>query len=397
MNKDHLRFLPRSRQMMINPNPYYHLLRKEAPIYWSEDSSCWVLTRYDDINTILKDERFGRGTTYRIFSKTDEEMNEVEQLRFNLLPFKDGEAHHKIRKAMNSIFHARVKKIHPYIEDLANSLIDKAKTQENFDLISDYAYPFSVGVISKLLGIPDSDKDIFKKYSAHFSALLVPKKTDKDIALAQILITELKDYFNTLLQNNADLSSDNLISDMLHMCQDVPLLSKSEILAMPIFLIFAGHETSMNMIGNGMYELFQQPIQLKRIIQEPEHIHSAIEELLRITSTNSALYRIALEDVEVSNITIKKGEEVVAVLAAANRDPKKFPNPDRIDITRNDGANLTFGAGIHSCMGATLGRIEARIAYETLLTRLPNIQLVEEPTWKEAFIFRGLHSLLVST
>jgi len=397
MHNDHLRFLPRSKKMMTNPNPYYHQLRKESPIYWSEDSNCWVFTRYKDVNSVLKDERFGRGTTYRITSHTDAQMNEVEQLRFSLLPFKDADAHKHIRKAMDSIFHKRVKMLPTQIEQLANDLLDNIDNTKNFDLIAEYAYPLSVGVISLLLGIPETDNHIFKHYSQHFSALLAPKKTEKDIALAQILISELKSYFNTLIENNANLKGDNLITDMLAMQAKSSPMKTSEILAMPIFLIFAGHETSMNMIGNGMYELFHQPEQLSRMIHEPEHFSSAIDELLRITSTNSALYRIALEDVEIDGITIRKGEEIVAVLSAANRDPEQFPNPDKIDITRKDGPSLTFGAGIHHCMGSVLGKMEATIAYKTLLTRMPDITLNEEPTWKETFIFRGLHALMVSS
>jgi cytochrome P450 len=397
MHKDDLRFLPRSFKMIEDPHSYYHKLRKEAPVYWSEDSNCWVLTRYDDVNTMLKDPRFGRGTTYRIVAKDDESMNDVEQLRFNLLPFKDGTEHDRIRSAMNALFYKRITKLEPQIQTLADTLLDKIEHQASFDLIADYAYPLSVGVISYLLGIPSSDQDIFKKYSPHFSALLVPKKTPADIALALTLITELKDYFNALIESNKKVKQDNLISDMLHENRPTSSLTDSEVLVMPIFLIFAGHETTMNMIGNGMLELFHQPAQLFRMIHEPEHLSSAIEELLRITSTNSALYRIAFENVEIGGKVIKKGEEVVAILAAANRDPERFPNPDEINITRKDGTHISFGAGIHHCMGATLGRIEAKIGYETLLRRIPNISLAKEPEWKESFLFRGLRSLIVYT
>jgi cytochrome P450 len=396
MQRDDLRFLPRSFKMIEDPHTYYHKLRQEAPVYWSEDANCWVLTRYDDVNNMLKDPRFGRGTTYRIIAENDESMNDVEQLRFNLLPFKDGTEHDRIRSAMNALFYKRVTKLEPKIQTLADTLLDKVEHQESFDLIADYAYPLSVGVISYLLGIPSSDRAIFKTYSPHFSALLTPKKTETDIALAQTLITELKNYFNVLIENNKNFKQDNIISDMLHNSK-AQVLSDSEVLVMPIFLIFAGHETTMNLIGNGMLELFEQPDQLSRMIHEPEHISSAIEELLRITSTNSAQYRIAFEDVEIGDKLIKKGEEVVAILAAANRDPERFPNPDEIDITRKDGSHISFGAGIHHCMGSTLARIESRIGYQTLLQRIPNISLAKEPEWKESFLFRGLKSLMVNT
>jgi cytochrome P450 len=297
---------------------------------------------------------------------------------------------------MNALFYKRVTKLEPKIQTLADTLLDKVEHQESFDLIADYAYPLSVGVISYLLGIPSSDRAIFKTYSPHFSALLTPKKTETDIALAQTLITELKNYFNVLIENNKNFKQDNIISDMLHNSK-AQVLSDSEVLVMPIFLIFAGHETTMNLIGNGMLELFEQPDQLSRMIHEPEHISSAIEELLRITSTNSAQYRIAFEDVEIGDKLIKKGEEVVAILAAANRDPERFPNPDEIDITRKDGSHISFGAGIHHCMGSTLARIESRIGYQTLLQRIPNISLAKEPEWKESFLFRGLKSLMVNT
>jgi len=397
MQDDALEFLPRTRRMVEDPHGYYKRLREAEPVYWSETSNCWVLTRYQDVNDVLKDPRFGRGTTYRIIAKSDAEMNAVEQLRSNLLPFKDGEEHARIRSGMNDLFHTRVTKLQPKIQRLAESLLDKVEGQERFDIIEDYAYPLSVGVISYLLGIPEEDKDIFKEYSPHFAALLVPKKTKDDIAMATILIKELNAYFTALIDKNREGEHDNIIYDMLNANREKEVFTSSELLVMPIFLIFAGHETTMNMIGNGMYELFKQPDQLQKMIDGPELINSAVEELLRITSTNAALYRIAFEDVEIGGKVIKKGDEIVAVLAAANRDPERFSDPDRIDITRKDGAHIAFGAGIHHCLGATMGRVEARIGYETLLRRFPGIKLAEEPEWKSSFVFRGLKRLIVST
>jgi len=396
MQHDELEFLPRTRRMVEDPHSYYHQLRAADPVYWSQASNCWVLTRYKDVKSLLQDPRFGRGTTYRITAKHNDEMNDVEKLRFNLLPFKDGDEHNRMRSGINELFHKRVSKLQPKIQKLAETLLDKVENKDSFDVLGDYAYPLSVGVISFLLGIPEEDKDIFKKYSPHFSALLVPKKTKEDIAMATRLIEELHGYFNALIERNSQGVHDNIIYDMLMVNKKKKVFQDSEILVMPIFLIFAGHETTMNMIGNGMYALFQQPEQLKKLIREPEYLNKAVEELLRITSTNSALYRIALEDVEIGGKLIKKGDEVVVVLSAANRDPEYFTDPDKVDITRKEAAHIAFGAGIHHCLGATMGRIEARIAYETLLRRFPDIALKEEPKWKESFVFRGLKSLLVT-
>lgn len=396
VKEDTLLFNPRSHRMIEDPHSFYHELRAVDPVHWSAPSNCWVLTRFDDVNNVLKDPRFGRGETYRIYAKDDEHMNAVERLRSNLLPFKDGEAHQKIRSAMNAIFHKRVGKLQPQIEALAESLLDKLEGKETFDLIEDYAYPLSVGVISILLGIPMKDRDIFKRFSPHFSALLVPQKTQADVDMANTLIEELGSYFQALLDDNREGGDDNLLQMMLGFNAKHGKMSEDEMMVMPIFLIFAGHETSMNMFANGMYKLFKQPDQLAKMIAHPEWIDSALEEILRVTSTNSALYRIAFEEVIIGDKVIKKGDEVVAVLSAANRDPERFSDPDKIDITRDEGAHIAFGSGIHHCMGATMARIEGKIAFETLLRRVPNIALAVEPEWKESFVFRGLKSLMVN-
>lgn len=390
-------FAPRSRKMIEDPHTFYHKLREVDPVHWSAHSNCWVLTRFDDVNRVLKDSRFGRGETYRITARNDAEMNPVEKLRSNLLPFKDGDAHNKIRSAMNAVFHKRVTKLEPQIIDLAEMLLAQVEGRETFDLIADYAYPLSIGVISILLGIPMEDKDIFKRFSPHFSALLVPQKTADDIALANKLIDELGSYFKALLDNNREGSDDNLLQMMLRANAENQKMSEDEMLVMPIFLIFAGHETSMNMIANGMYKLFKQPDQLTMMIEQPALITTAMEEIFRVTSTNTALYRIALEDVEVGDKIIKKGEELVAVLSAANRDPDRFTDPDKIDIMRDEGAHIAFGSGIHHCMGATMARMEGKIAFETLFKHFPNISLAQEPQWKESLVFRGLKSLIVNT
>jgi pimeloyl-[acyl-carrier protein] synthase len=388
-----LEFIPRSRRMIEDPHSFYHQLRAADPVHWSDASNCWVLTRYDDVEAVLKDPRFGRGTTYRIVAQNDDELNSVEKLRSHLMPFKDGEEHARIRGAINDIFRQRVARLQPVIQELADGLLDAVADRKQFDLVGEYTYPLSVGVISHLLGIPDEDRDLFKKYSKHFSALLAPRKTQEDIDMANELIVDMGGYFKTLLERNREAGSENLLGDMFAM----NAMNDDEMLVMPIFLIFAGHETSMNMITNGLYKLFKQPDQLEKLIQEPEHLSSAVEELLRLTSTNQALYRIAFEDVEIGGKVIKKGEELVAVLSAANRDPSRFPDPDRIDIVRKDGPHLAFGSGIHHCLGSTMGRIEAKIALGTLLERFPKLSQAEEPRWKESYVFRGFERLIVNT
>ncbi len=396
MKDEKLVFDPRNMAMVSDPHAFYRKLRAVDPVHWSERSNCWVLTRFDDVNSVLKDDRFGRGTTYRITAASDEQMNDVEKLRSHLMPFKDGDEHTRIRTAMNAVFHKRVSQLQPRLEALANELLDAVEGKQTFDLIGDYAYPLSVGAISMLLGIPLEDKDIFKRFSPHFSALLVPRKTEADVAMAKKMIDELSGYFQALLDENRHGEKDNVISMMLHENGRHGKMSEEEMMVMPIFLIFAGHETTMNMIGNGMYELFQQPEQLAKMIAHPEYMPSAIEEILRMTSTNAALYRVAFEDVTIGGKLIKKGDEVVAVLSAANRDPERYTDPDTIDITRDEGANIAFGNGIHHCLGSNMARLEGNVAFETLFKRFPGIALAEEPEWKESFVFRGLKALYVS-
>lgn len=396
MNKEKLIYAPRTRAFETDAHSFYRVLRQEDPVHWSEEEKCWVLTRFDDVNSVLKDERFGRADSYRISAKDDASMNLVERFRSNLIAFKDAGEHTRMRTVMNELFSKRLAQVQPQMEAIAKNILEEFLTKDSIDIVNDFAFPFTVEVMSTMLGVPLEDKVVFKRYTGYFSSLFAPDKTEEDFKKSVVIIEEMQQYFRVVLAKKEEEPSDDLLSDLLHVAKMSKRLTDDEVLVMPIFLIFAGHETSMNLIANGMYALLQQEEEFHRLQSDLQIMTTAVEELLRFTSTSSALYRVALEDVMIGGKTISKGQEVVAVLTAANRDPERFSEPDRLDLTRKQGPHVAFGNGIHHCLGSSMARMEAKVAFTALLEAFAKMRLKEEPEWKESFVFPGLKSLHVS-
>ncbi len=396
MTEQKLIYAPRSRAFEVNPHPFWHALRREDPVHWSEEESCWVLTRFEDVNSVLKDERFGRAESYRIIAEDDASMNIVERFRSNLMPFKDAGEHVRMRTVMNELFSKRLSAVQPKIPLIAQRILKKFQGKDSIDMVNDFAFPFTVEVMSLILGVPIKDKEIFKRYTGYFSSLVSPHKSAEDLKRGTEVIEEMQAYFRRLIMQKQLTPEDDLLSDLIQITGKNGRMKSGELLNMPIFLIFAGHETSMNLIANGLYALLQQEEALQHLREDPQIMSTAVEELLRFTSTSAALYRVALEDVDIGDQLIKKGEEVVAVISAANRDPERFSDPDRLNLTRKEGTHIAFGNGVHHCLGSSMARIEAKVAFTAILEAFSVLKLAEEPQWKESFVLPGLKSLKVS-
>jgi pimeloyl-[acyl-carrier protein] synthase len=315
--------------------------------------------------------------------------------------------------------------LRPYIQRIVNELLDAAQAKSDMDVIRDLAYPLPVMVIAELLGLPAGDRARFKKWSDDLFAMLgtVRQKPLDLLEHAAQSLKEMTDYVRDLSQTRRERPQDDLLTALLSLTKDgescpyhaepssvhgagqhfrekdasaSSSLTEEELVSNINILLSTGHETTTHLIGNGLLALLQHPEELQRLRAQPAFLASAIEEMLRYDSPVQITYRSALKDANIKGKLIRKGDLINTILGSANRDPTRFSNPDRFDITRNEGRHLGFGIGIHFCIGAPLVRLEAEIVFETILRRFPKIGLATERLeWQEHPIFRGLKSLPV--
>lgn len=290
-----------------------------------------------------------------------------------------------------------IEQLRPRIQQITDDLFDAVQHQGKMDLINDFAYPLPITVISEMLGIPVADRRQFRSWTQ--TMVNVGEKFDQDTA-AQTALKEFRHYIVTLLAEKREHPGNDLISGLVQAEENGDKLSEVELISTVFLLIVAGHETTVNLIGNSVLALLQHPDQMQLLRQDPALLHSAIEELLRYTApVSNASPRFAKEDIAMHGKVICKGEMVIVSLVAADIDPQQFSNPETLDITRQENQHLAFGKGIHYCLGAPLARLEGQIAIGTLLRRMPNLRLAIEPeqlTWNHHISLRGLRSLPVT-
>lgn len=387
-------FNPLQPDVRENPYPLYHRLRREDPVHVTP-MGLWVLSRYDDAAMILRDPRFGR----RGFQQILEARFGRPGVGRSML-HQDPPDHTRLRTLVNKAFTPRVVEgLREEIQRIVDRLLDEVDGAGSMDLVDRLAYPLPVIVICEMLGVPDDDRNRFRDWSyaiaRSLDAIAFP---DPDVvARANQAQDALTGYFRGLVEERRRQPRGDLLSAMIAAEEAGDRLSTEELFAMTSLLFIAGHETTVNLIGNGVLALLQHPDQLGKLREDPSLIASAIEELLRYDSPVQRTARIVYEDVEIGGRAIKAGSVVVALLGAANRDPAHFPEPDRLDIARADNRHLSFGWGIHFCLGAPLARLEGQIAIGTLLRRMPSLALATDTLeWRETSTLRGLKTLPVS-
>jgi cytochrome P450 PksS len=383
-----------------NPYPFYTRLRAEAPVYRTTLANrqvAWLVTRYDDALAVLKDERFVKN---RLNATPVEQRANIpwvpgvfKPLARNMLDL-DAPDHTRLRTLVHKAFTPRrIEQLRDRIQILCDQLLEAAPRSGGLELMREYAVPLPVTIIAELLGIPPQDRAKFQRWSK--SMVSVSASLDLLTAVPQIWL--FMRYLRGLFAQRRAKPQDDLITALVQAEEAGDRLSEDELLAMVVILLIAGHETTINLIGNGMLALMQHPEQLNRLRQNPALIHSAIEELLRYTSpVDMATERFAREDVAIGGVTIPRGDQVLAVLGSANRDERQFSHPDTLDITREPNKHLAFGQGVHYCLGSPLARLEAQIAVNTLLCRLPNLRLKGAPEslhWRKGLFIRGLEQL----
>jgi cytochrome P450 len=387
---------------LADPYPIYRQMRDSAPV-WKAPMHRWFLTRYQDIEQLLRDRRFGRGydnpdALRRRFGPTAMDEPAVVELSHMML-MRDPPDHTRLRTLVTKAFTARrVETLRAQIQALTDQLLDKVQSAGCMDLIRDLAFPIPVLVICELLGIPQKDRVNFVTRSGSGAALLNPTPpTRAELDAANTGSLRSAAYFEALFEQRRRAPRDDLITQMVQAEEAGDRLSSEELIANVTLLFGAGHETTVNLIGNGVLALLRHPDQWQMLRDDPSLVPNAIEEILRFESPVQAVSRIVTEPVEFDGKAVAVDDFVVSLVGAANRDPAVFNQPDRFDIARKDLRPLSFGGGIHFCLGAQLARIEAAIVFDTLVRRLPSLRLSEpvEPKWRPSFTLRGLQELPV--
>src|SRR5687767_2477349 len=384
-----------------NPYPFYAQLRSEDPVHWDESMGFWVLTRYADIASVYSDSRFSRAQGLkRGFERLPEAEQRIAEPVYHTFSktmfYSDPPYHTRLRGLVNNAFTPNaVEQMRPYVQRMVDSLLDAVQTQGKMDAIRDLAHPLPVLVIAQMLGLPAEERVRFKEWSDDLFAILgsVPHAPELMERAAQSL-AELTAYLTTLSEGRRLQPQNDLLSALVGVVEKGERLTQEELIANVTILLSAGHETTSNLIGNGLLALLRNPHQMQKLRDHPKLVSSAVEEMMRYDNPVQIAYRSAAADVEIGGKYIRNGQLVNSVLAAGNRDPERFSEPDRFDISRAEGRHLGFGLGIHFCIGAPLVRLEAQIAFNTILHRFPELHLATENLdWQEHPIFRGVKSL----
>ena len=381
--------------LRANPYPAYKFLRDAAPL-WRAPTGQWIASTHAGCTALARDNRFGHGRDGSIAPDVENEPALRSLTQTMLLV--DPPAHTRLRGLVAKAFTARrMEALRPRIEAIVDGLLNDVEDRDGMDVIADFAHKLPVTVICDMLGIPESDRAPFLNESTVRGRILdpvPPSREELDAANRGSLAT--RDYFTGLFEYRRRNPGDDLTTALLNAREADDSLTDEEITANIALLFGAGHETTTNLIGNGVLALHRNPEQLERLRAEPGLIPNAVEEILRYDSPVQLTGRMALADVEFQGQTIARGEQVVALLGAANHDPAAYEgDPDALDVARPGVKPLSFGGGIHFCLGAQLARIEGEVAFGRLLQRLPAMRLAdaENVEWKPTITLRGLRTL----
>ena len=385
---------PLSARMAQDPYPVYAALRERNPVHRSRLMNAWLFTRHADVDTILRDhQRFGNDPRKGELNRR-QRANLPAEDEFTML-FLDPPDHKRLRALVNKAFTPKaVNALEPHIRSLLGDLLDDIEDLAGFDLMQAVAQPLPVIVIAEMLGVPPEDRAQFKVWSNQRARVLEPIIEPRERAVAETASRALDKYFRPIVKERRAAPQDDIVSALAQAEDEGDRLTEREMLNMLRLLLIAGNETTTNLIGNGMLALLRHPEQLQRLREDPSLIPSAVDELLRFDSPVQTDFRRALADCEVNGFPLRQRDNVVVLLGAANRDPAVFEDPDRLDVGRGDRSHLSFGRGIHHCLGAPLARLEGRIVLETLLERFSQIGLgAESPRFRNSIVLRGLESL----
>ena len=385
---------PLSDRMAQDPYPVYAALRARDPVHRSRLINAWMFSRHADVDAILRDHRhFGNDPREGTLSPRQRAMLPPAD-EFTML-FLDPPDHTRLRALVNKAFTPKtVNALEPHIRSILATLLDDIEDPGAFDLMQAVAQPLPVIVIAEMLGVPPEDRPQFKVWSAQRARLLEPTIGRREREAGAAASKAFDAYFRSIVEARRAEPRDDILSALVQAEDEGERLTERETLNMLRLLLIAGNETTANLIGNGTLALLRNPEQLRRLRDDPSLIPSAVEELIRFDSPVQTDFRRALTDCEVNGFPVRKRDNIVVLLGAANRDPEMFENPDRLDVGRDQRSHLSFGRGIHHCLGAPLARLEGRIVLEMLLERFPEIGLLtDRPRFHRTIVLRGLESL----
>ncbi|MET9876501.1 cytochrome P450 [Actinacidiphila glaucinigra] len=397
-------FDPWSPQFVADPYPAYARLRAEGRAHWFEPSGQWLIPHFADVSALLRDRRLGRTYLHRFtheeFGRTapPPENEPFTTLNGNGLLDLEAPDHTRIRRLVSKAFTPRtVERLTPTVQRLAGELVERLVAEGGGDLVAMVAEPLPVAVIAEMLGIPAADRHLLRPWSADIVGMFELNPSEEAARKAVRASEEFSAYLRELIAERRKAPGEDLISALIAAHDEGDRLSEQEMVSTCVLLLNAGHEATVNTTANSWWTLFRHPAQLAELRAAPEELlPSAIEELMRFDTPLQMFERWVLDDIEVGGTVIPRGSEVALLFGSANRDPERFADPDRLDLSRADNPHITFGAGIHYCLGAPLARIELAASFTALLRRAPRLELVAEPAWNEGYVIRGLRELRVT-
>jgi cytochrome P450 len=390
---------------VADPYPALARLRETAPVLYDERTNQWLVSRHADVNAMLRERRLGRSylhvASHEAWGRSAPPADQApfwDLLAVQMIDMEPPD-HTRLRRLVSAAFTPRtVESLRPRIEAIVETAIDGALALGEFDLIADLLELVPVAVIAELLGIPEADRHLLRPWSADMTLMFELNPTPEAQRAATTASAEFEAYLRRIARERRRSPGGDLISQLGAVLEtDGDRLTEDELIGTAVLLLNAGHEASVNGAANSWWALFRHPEALARLRAEPGLVPTAIEELLRFDTPAPMFERWVLEEVELHGVRIPRGQELALQFAAANRDPAAFDRPDELVLDRSPNRYLSFGAGIHYCLGAPLAKLEFEILFATILRRMPGLEVVETPAWKPRFVLRGLEALRVQT
>jgi cytochrome P450 len=389
--------------VVADPYPAFARARALAPVQWHEGLGLWLAFTHAESNAVLRDRRLGRIWADKAPAERFESFNLIHR---NAILEMEPPHHTRLRRLISTAFaRGHVERLRPWVEDVAGRLVDELLERsggaEPVDLLPGMAEQLPVAVIAELLGVPEADRPLLRPWSNAIVKMYEYERTRQREDDAERAADEFVTYLRGLAAERRKSPGDDLVSHLVSVrddsviAQGAPTLTEDELVTTCILLLNAGHEATVNVTGNGMLALLRNPDQLRRLREDRALLPTAIEELMRFDSPLQLFERTATEDVEIGGITVAAGQKIAALLGAANRDPAVFADPDRLDVGRSDNPHISFGAGVHFCIGAPLARVELQATFGALLDRTSSLELGGEPVRRPEFVIRGLAELPV--
>jgi cytochrome P450 len=394
-----------SDEILQNPYPTYTRLHEEGPLHYLDVGGTWAVWSvfsHAECSSIAKDPRCSAKRAQQMLLtlpiRRQSEFSELARMLGLWLIFMDPPEHTRLRKLLNKGFSpAAIEGLRPQVEDIVDRMLKPLQHGSEVELMREFANPMPVRIISEMLGVPQELHDTFVSWSRAIGVFRGnPNRTVEQARAAQDALIELTDFFRKTVAERRRNKGNDLISLLIDIEEEGEVLTEEELYAQCIALLFAGHETTRNLIGNGMYTLLQHPNETAELREKPELIRTAVEEILRYESPVQLTARVLKEDIEVCGQRIPKNGSILCMLGAANRDPKQFKEPNQLNLKRLNNQHLAFSAGPHFCIGSQLARLEGQVALLNLVQRFPEMKLTgPRPEWASTFGFRGLKSLPV--